>query len=818
MNPNTPFQNKTTLKKAIIDKLMTQFGKNLEDAGPELIYQASALVVKDELLHRMAATNKKDKEDASKKVYYISMEFLMGRSLANNILNLMQSDNFKKVLGELGVYIDEIIQIEPDAGLGNGGLGRLAACFLDSLTTLEYPAIGCTIRYEYGLFKQIIKDGKQEEIPDWWLENGNIWEVKRIDEKIQVSFGGEIENIWVNGKLKVIHHNPRIINAIPYDFPVSGYKSKRVNYLRLWQAQSMERLNMAKFNKGLYLESIVDREDDELVSKVLYPEDNNPEGKKLRLKQEYFLSSATIQWIIKEFKKKYGSDFAKLPDKVVIHINDTHPTLAIPEMMRILLDEEELEWDETWDIVTNTFAFTNHTVMSEALESWPIYLLQPLLPRIFSIIKEINQRLMEKLNRIYPNDRQKHEYMAILSNDHVNMPNLCLATCFAINGVSSLHSQILINDLFADYARIKPEKFMGITNGITFRRWIDHCNPQLSSLITSKIGNDWLINYKELEKLKPYANDPDFRREFKFIRQKNKRKLAAYIKEHNNIEVDLDSMFIVQAKRLHEYKRQLLNGLHILYLYNRIIENPDKAFTPRTFIFAAKAAPGYTRAKNIIELINAIAKLVNNDPRVNDKLKVVFLENYNVSIAEMLIPAADLSEQISTAGKEASGTGNMKFMLNGALTIGSYDGANVEMTKEVGEENIYIFGLRAEEVKERYKYSSNEVKELYISDYELHQVLEQLLHGPLVENNQNAFRDIYQSLLFGDYGIPDPYMVIRDFRPYVEMQRKVAMDYLDEDLWWRKAVLNTACAGFFSSDRTIETYNELIWHLEKTKW
>jgi len=710
MNPNTPFQNKTTLKKAIIDKLMTQFGKNLEDAGPELIYQASALVVKDELLHRMAATNKKDKEDASKKVYYISMEFLMGRSLANNILNLMQSDNFKKVLGELGVYIDEIIQIEPDAGLGNGGLGRLAACFLDSLTTLEYPAIGCTIRYEYGLFKQIIKDGKQEEIPDWWLENGNIWEVKRIDEKIQVSFGGEIENIWVNGKLKVIHHNPRIINAIPYDFPVSGYKSKRVNYLRLWQAQSMERLNMAKFNKGLYLESIVDREDDELVSKVLYPEDNNPEGKKLRLKQEYFLSSATIQWIIKEFKKKYGSDFAKLPDKVVIHINDTHPTLAIPEMMRILLDEEELEWDETWDIVTNTFAFTNHTVMSEALESWPIYLLQPLLPRIFSIIKEINQRLMEKLNRIYPNDRQKHEYMAILSNDHVNMPNLCLATCFAINGVSSLHSQILINDLFADYARIKPEKFMGITNGITFRRWIDHCNPQLSSLITSKIGNDWLINYKELEKLKPYANDPDFRREFKFIRQKNKRKLAAYIKEHNNIEVDLDSMFIVQAKRLHEYKRQLLNGLHILYLYNRIIENPDKAFTPRTFIFAAKAAPGYTRAKNIIELINAIAKLVNNDPRVNDKLKVVFLENYNVSIAEMLIPAADLSEQISTAGKEASGTGNMKFMLNGALTIGSYDGANVEMTKEVGEENIYIFGLRAEEVKERYKYSSNEVK------------------------------------------------------------------------------------------------------------
>lgn len=818
MNLNMLFKNETDLKNAIINKLKIQFGKNIEDTSKDLIYQACALVVRDQLLLKMAITDKKDKEDASKKVYYISMEFLMGRSLSNNILNLMQDAVFKKVLTELGINLNEIAQIEPDAGLGNGGLGRLAACFLDSLTTLEYPAVGSTIRYEYGLFKQLIKDGRQEEVPDWWLENGNVWEVKRPEEKIQVSFGGDIENIWINGKLKVIHHNARIIDAVPYDFPVSGYKSNRVNYLRLWEAQSRQRLDMTKFNKGLHLEAVAEKETDELISKVLYPEDNNAEGKKLRLKQEYFLSSATIQWIIKEFKKEYGSDFTKLPEKVVIHINDTHPTLAIPEMMRILLDEEELEWDEAWKIVTNTFAFTNHTIMCEALERWPVYLFQSLLPRIFCIIKEINQRLMEKLNRIYPNDRQKHEYMAILANDHVNMANLCLATCFAVNGVSFLHSQILINDLFADYANIEPKRFMGITNGITFRRWINHCNPELSNLITSKIGDKWLRDYKELERLKPYADDMEFRHSFKTIRLNNKKKLAAYIKEHNNIEVNLDSMFVVQAKRLHEYKRQLLNALHILYLYNRLIEDPNKAFTPRTFIFAAKAAPGYARAKDIIKLINAIANLVNNDPRVNNQIKVVFLENYSVSIAEMLIPAADLSEQISTAGKEASGTGNMKFMLNGALTIGSFDGANVEMTQQVGEENIYIFGLRADEVKDRYRYNSNEVKEIYISDYELHQVLEQLLHGPLVAKDPNAFRDIYQSLLFGDYGLPDPYMVIRDFRSYVEMQRKVSKDFLNEDLWWRKAVLNTASAGFFSSDRTIEDYNESIWHLEKTKW
>ena len=818
MQTNLTFSNEKDLKDAITLKLKTQFGKNTNDVTPELIYQACALLVRDKLLVKMADTAKKDKEDQNKKVYYISMEFLIGRSLANNILNLMQSDTFKNVLTDFGINIDEVIQSEHDAGLGNGGLGRLAACFMDSLTTLELPAVGSTIRYEYGLFKQIIKDGKQIEEPDWWLSEDNIWEVKRPYEKIDIKFGGSLESIWINGKLKVVYHNAETIRAVPYDFPISGYNSNRANYIRLWEAESSERLDMEKFNKGNHVDSIAKKEKDEFISKILYPEDNNPEGKLLRLKQEYFLSSATVQWILHDYKENYGNDFSKFSDKVVIHINDTHPTLAIPEMMRLLLDEEGLEWDEAWDIVTNTFAFTNHTVMSEALEKWPIYLFQPLLPRIFSILKEINQRLMEKLNRACPGDRNKHEYMAIIANDQINMANVCLATCFKVNGVSMLHSQILVDDLFADYANIFPDKFMGITNGITFRRWINYSNPKLSKLISSKIGHEWLTDSKQLELLKPYAGNKDFREEFASIRLDNKKKLAQYIKDHNGIDINIDSMFDVQAKRLHEYKRQLLNALHILYLYNRLIEDPSRPFTPRTFIFAAKAAPGYGRAKDIIKLINSIANLVNNDSRVGNKMKVVFLENYSVSIAEILIPAADLSEQISTAGKEASGTGNMKFMLNGGLTIGSLDGANVEMTQQVGEENIYIFGLRANEVENRFAYDSNEVQQIYTSDYELHQVLEQLLSGPLVAGEPNAFRDIYQSLLFGDYGMPDPYMVVRDFRAYVEMQRQVSKDFLDKDLWWHKAVLNTAASGFFSSDRTIENYNDNIWNLEKTKW
>lgn len=806
------FSSEQTLKEAIVNKLKHEFGKNVDEASPELIYKACALVIRDRLLAQMAETNKKDINN--KKLYYLSMEFLAGRSLANNIINLMQTDSFNNVFKEFGLNLEQVLHYEPEAGLGSGGLGRLAACFMDSLTTMELPAVGCGIRYEYGLFKQLIKEGEQVEIPDWWLKYGNIWEVEREEEKVEVRFGGTIEKIWSEGKLIVNYHNYKTIEAIPYDFPISGYGADRVNYLRLWQAKATKAMDMQLFNRGDFVNAFAEKEKDELISKVLYPADNNQEGKMLRLMQEYFLSSATIQWIIKEYKTHYGSNFLQMPDKIVIQINDTHPALAIPEMMRILMDDEGLELDEAWYIVTNTFAYTNHTVMAEALEKWPIYIFKPLLPRIFSIIKEINLRNMEKLNKFYPCDRNKHEYMAVISHDQINMSNLCLAACFAVNGVSALHGRILTEDLFADYARMNPERFHSITNGITFRRWLLHANPELSELISSRIGTNWLKEPSLLANLKPYADDQDFRKIFAQIKQKNKKKLAAYIRDNYGIEIDICSIFDIHAKRLHEYKRQLLKALHILYLYNRILENPDMYFTPVTFIFAAKAAPGYVRAKQIIKLINSIAELVNNDQRIQNKLKVVFLENYNVSLAEILIPAADLSEQISTAGKEASGTGNMKFMLNGAITIGTLDGANVEIAEQVGKDNIYLFGLRAEEVRQRYQYQSDEVSHIYTSDYELHLVLDQLIHGPVSDYDKAAFRDIYQSLLYGDYGMPDPYMVIRDFREYVEIQEKIYRDYNNPELWWRKAVLNTASAGYFSSDRTIQEYNKRIWHLE----
>lgn len=818
MEYKTGYSNEAALKSSIINKLQQEYGKSIEDASLELIYKACALVVRDNLLSNMALTNKCDKDGKNKKLYYLSMEFLIGRSLVNNTLNLIQTDMFINVLKDLGININDMIKEEPEPGLGNGGLGRLASCFMDSLATLDLPAVGCGIRYEYGLFRQHIKDGIQIEEPDFWLDSGNIWEVERPEDKIEVKFDGTIESHWENGKLLVKHVNPRIVTAIPYDFPVSGYDTSRVNYMRLWKAKSSKVMNMESFNKGEYINAIAEKERDELISKVLYPEDNNYHGKLLRLKQEYFLSSATVQWIVGEYKKNHGDNLFDFPEKVIIHINDTHPALAIPELMRILMDEEGLGWDDAWSIVTRTFAYTNHTVMSEALEKWPIYIFQPLLPRIFSIVMEINQRTMEKLNRSFPGDRKKLEYMAIIAHDQINMANLCLVSSFAVNGVSALHTHILIEDIFADYARLEPVKFHSITNGITFRRWILNSNPALAGLISSRIGTQWLKDSTQLARLRAYADDPEFRWLFAEIKQENKNKLANYIKENHGIEVDIHSMFDVQAKRLHEYKRQLLNALHILYLYNKLIENPNIPFTPRTFIFAAKAAPGYARAKNIIRLITAIAELVNNDSRINNKIKVVFLENYGVSIAEMLIPATDLSEQISTAGKEASGTGNMKFMLNGALTIGSLDGANVEITEQVGKDNIYIFGLRSDEVESRYEYNSDEVQKIYTSDTDLHQVLEQLISGPLLSIVPEGFKEIYQSLLFGDYGMPDPYMVIRDFRAYVEMQDRISNDFRDSELWWHKAIINTSSAGFFSSDRTIQNYNDRIWNLEATKW
>lgn len=806
------------LKTEIVGKVARHFGKVMEDATPKMVYTACALTARDQIMSKWAVSHKEVKEEGSKKLYYLSFEFLMGRLFRTNILNLMQSDEYRNALKSLGYNIEDIAEIENDAGLGNGGLGRLAACFIDSLTTLDLPAYGCTIRYEYGLFKQKIVDGYQTELPDPWLEDGNAWEIPRPEETVEVKIGGQVHTDWHEGRCYVRYENATRILAMPYDVPLVGYNSKIVNKLRLWSAKSPDHMDMSEFNSGNYVSAIEEKQLAEVISEVLYPEDNHNQGKELRLKQQYFLVSATIQWILKEFETRYGYNWNKLPEKACIHINDTHPTLAIPELMRILLDEKGLSWEDAWNITQKVFAYTNHTVMSEALEKWPLDMFERVLPRIAMIVKEMNRRLMEYLECVYPNDPAKHKYMAIIADNKVYMANICLYSCFAVNGVSGLHTKILTTDIFADYYRLNPRKFFAITNGITFRRWIANCNPDLAALISSKIGNKWIKNYDELKKLIPYAEDKDFCDEFYKIKQKNKVQLAQYIKEHNNIDIDPKSIYDVQAKRLHEYKRQLLNVLHIMAEYNKLVASPDMDFYPKTYIFGAKAAPGYARAKLIIKLINNVAEKVNNDERIKGKIKVVFLENYGVSIAEKLTVAADLSEQISTAGKEASGTGNMKFMLNGALTIGTLDGANVEMLEQVGKDNIFIFGLKADEVDARLRYNhSQEVKDIYSSNQALRQVLEQLINGEFSDGNTQMFRDLYQTLLFGDYGTPDVYMVLRDFEDYCKMQDYLSELYQNKKEWVKKAVLNTACAGYFSSDRTINEYNDKIWHLKPIK-
>lgn len=807
------------LKKEIIGKVNRHFGKVLEEATPHMIYTACALTVRDKIMERWAKSHQTVKKMGSKKLYYLSFEFLMGRLLCTNILNLLQTETYQHVLEDLGYSLPEIAELENDAGLGNGGLGRLAACFIDSLTTMDLPAYGCTIRYEYGLFRQKIVDGYQTELPDSWLDHGNAWEIARPEETVEVKFGGEVHTDWVDGKFVCNYNNSHTILAMPYDVPLCGYKSKIVNKLRLWSSKSPDHLDMKAFNQGDYVRAIEEKELAEVISKVLYPEDNHTEGKELRLKQQYFLVSATLQWILKEFEERNGQDWAKLPKQVVIHINDTHPTMAIPEMMRLLMDEKGLGWEEAWDIVTHTFAYTNHTVMSEALEKWPLDMFRKILPRIYMIVEEMNRRLMEQLEKVYPGDHGKHKYMAIISDNQVFMANMCLASCFAVNGVSKLHTDILKKDIFADYYNMHNSEFYAITNGITFRRWIANCNPALTELISSKIGDEWIKDAKHLDKLKKYAKDKEFKKQFAAIKHQNKVNLAAYIKEHNGIEVDPDSIFDVQCKRLHEYKRQMMNVLHILAEYNRLLEDSAylEKYYPKTYIFGAKAAPGYTRAKLIIKLINSIGEMINNDARIKNKIKVVFIENYGVSIAEKLIIAADISEQISTAGKEASGTGNMKFMLNGAVTIGTLDGANVEMLEQVGKDNIYIFGLKADEVAARVKFAgTDEVKDIYSSNKALRRALEQLIDGTIVPEHQ-MFRDLYQTLLFGDYGFPDTYMVIRDFEEYMKTQEQMSVDYQDKDKWIEMAIMNTASAGFFSSDRTIGNYNDNIWHLKPIK-
>ena len=808
------------LKNEIIGKVNRHFGKVMEDATPHMIYSACALTVRDRIMEKWALSHREVKKEGSKKLYYLSFEFLMGRLLSTNVLNLMQTEDYEVVLEDLGYSLSDVAELENDAGLGNGGLGRLAACFIDSLTTLDLPAYGCTLRYEYGLFRQKIVDGFQTELPDTWLEHGNAWEVARPEEAVKVSFGGEVNSYWEDGKMKISYSNERTVLAVPYDVPLCGYDSKIINKLRLWGAQSSSDFNMHAFNAGDYSRAIEEKELASVISKVLYPEDNHTEGKELRLKQQYFLVSATLQWILKEFESRNGANWSLLPEKIVIHINDTHPTMAIPELMRILMDEKGLGWEEAWEIVTQVVAYTNHTVMSEALEKWPQDMFRRVVPRLYMILEEMNRRLMEKVEAFYPGDKGKHDYMAILANNQVSMANTCLASVFAVNGVSKLHTDILKQDIFRDYYMMDKDRFHAITNGITFRRWIANCNPALTKLIDETIGKGWLKDADKLKKLAKFATDAEFQKKYDAIKRQNKQVVADYILEHNGVKVNPDSIFDIQCKRLHEYKRQMMNVLHIIAEYNRILTDAEyaKNYYPKTYIFGAKAAPGYKRAKTIIKLINSVGDMINNDSRINDKIKVIFIENYGVSIAEKLVTAADVSEQISTAGKEASGTGNMKFMLNGAVTIGTMDGANVEMYEQVGEDNIYIFGLRADEVDARLRIMGNdEVKNIYATNAQLRGALEQLINGSIVAGNTNIFMDLYNTLLFGDYGYADTYMVLRDFESYMQTHEQISKDYQDRKTWIAKQIMNTAMAGFFSSDRTINEYNDKIWKLTPIK-
>lgn len=802
------------IRDQILGKLKRHYGRTLEDATKSQIYKSVALTLRDSIMDKWTVHRQKQRIEKAKELYYLSFEFLMGRSLANNLLNMAMTEEYSIVLRSLGIDIDEVEETETDAGLGNGGLGRLAACFMDSLTTLDLPAFGCSIRYEYGLFKQKIIDGYQVEMPDPWLEDGTIWEIARPEEQQNVRFGGEVISGYdEDGKVAISYSAETNITGIPYDVPVTGYQSKIINTLRLWSAKSPKNMDMGLFSGGDYLKAIEDQALAEVLSKVLYPEDNHPEGKALRLRQQYFFVSCTVQWIIKRFKK-YHDNIMDLPQFVVIHINDTHPAIAIPELMRILMDEEGLRWDDAWFICTKVFAYTNHTIMSEAIEKWPQEMFKRQLPRIWMIVDEMNNRLVSRLRGIYGDDWGKINYMSIVAHNYISMANICLEACIAINGVSSLHTEILEKEVFSDYYNLNPLIFHSITNGITYRRWIKLANPQLAQLIQSKIGDEWLKTPAAMKRLEQFCDDEDFKKQFAQTRQHNKERLCNYILNAQGIKLDPNSIFDVQVKRLHEYKRQLLNVLHILYIYDKI-KNEGLDIHPRTFIFGAKASPGYQRAKLIIKLINSVAKLINDDPVVSKKIKVVFIENYSVSLAQLIMPAADVSEQISTAGKEASGTGNMKFMLNGALTVGTLDGANVEMFDLVGSDNIFIFGMTADEIKKVRQYNNPSSHQIYTTNPEVKKVLDMLIDGTVEPQNPLAFSDLYNSLLFGQMGNADEYMVVRDFTSYIKVQEKVEEEYKNQSLWLRKAIYNVANAGFFSSDRTVIEYNEKIWKLKK---
>ncbi len=811
--PTTKF-DKESIKNSIIGKVQRYNGRPIEEASPHQIYNAVASTVRDQIMQKYMVSREDRKRTGKKRLYYLSVEFLMGRAMYTNMLNMLSDKEYTEALSELGIDIKSVLKEEPEPGLGNGGLGRLAACFMDSLSSLDLPAMGCSIRYEYGLFRQKIVDGQQVELPDSWLENGNVWENAVMEDTCEIHFGGHVETEEVNGETRYFTKDYYTVEAVPYDVPVVGYDTSTVNPLRLWSARSAKKLDLNSFGEGRYVQASQEIELAETISKVLYPEDKHYEGKMLRLKQHYFFTSASLQYIIRDFKKQYGTNFELLPEKVVIHINDTHPGMAIPELMRILMDEEGLGWEEASSITQRTVAYTNHTIMAEALEKWPTHMVEDLLPRIYQIICELNRRLCEKLWDRFPGDWDRIANMAIVSYDNVHMANMCVAMSYSVNGVSQLHGQILKEETFHNYNLVMPEKFCAITNGITHRRWLMSCNPELTDLICEAIGTDWIKNPEGLSSLLPFADDAAFRDKFDQIKRRNKERLARMMKERQDADLDPSFIFDVQAKRLHEYKRQMLNALHILVLYNRIVNDENYEMEPRVFIFGAKASPGYYRAKQIIRMICALGKLIDQHPRARKMLKVVFLENYDVSSAEVLIPAAEVSEQLSTASKEASGTGNMKFMMNGAVTIGTMDGANVEISEQVGMDNIYIFGMRADTVRDMYREHNYNPMSIFETNQEIRLAMTQMIDGTLMPGNPGVLQDLYHSLLLGDWGsMGDNYFVLKDFGSYSMAQRRLNKDYSNRKKWLKMAVTNTAMSGIFSSDRTITEYNDLIWHL-----
>ncbi|MCC2171352.1 MULTISPECIES: glycogen/starch/alpha-glucan phosphorylase [Clostridium] len=807
--------SKEEFKKSIIENVKNQYRRTIDEATPQQIFQAVSYAIKDVIIDDWIATQKQFDETGAKKVYYLSMEFLMGRALGNNIINLGAKKAVKEALEELGFDLNAIEDQEPDPALGNGGLGRLAACFLDSLATLGYPAYGCGIRYHYGMFKQKIKDGYQVEVPDEWLKNGYPFELRRPEYAIEVKFGGYVKTEWDGERNHFVQEGYQSVLAVPYDMPIVGYGNNVVNTLRIWDAQPIDTFSLSAFDKGDYQKAVEQENLAKNLVEVLYPNDNHYAGKELRLKQQYFFISASLQVALKKFKET-NDDIHKLPEKIVFQMNDTHPTVAVAELMRLLLDQEGLNWDEAWGITTKCCAYTNHTIMAEALEKWPIELFSRLLPRVYQIVEEINRRFLIEVQNKYSNNYEKVKKMAIIFDGQVKMAHLAIVAGYSVNGVAKLHTEILKNQELKDFYEMMPEKFNNKTNGITQRRFLLHGNPLLADWITEQIGDEWITDLPHLAKLKVYVDDPKFQQEFMNIKYQNKLRLAKYIKEHNGIDIDPRSIFDVQVKRLHEYKRQLLNILHVMYLYNQLKDNPNMDMVPRTFIFGAKAAAGYQIAKKTIKLINSVADVINNDKSINGKLKVVFIEDYRVSNAELIFAAADVSEQISTASKEASGTGNMKFMLNGALTLGTMDGANVEIVEEVGKENAFIFGLSADEVINYENNGGYNPEEIFNTDQDIRRVLMQLINGYYSPQDPELFRDIYNSLLnTKNSAKADTYFILKDFRSYAEAQKRVEAAYRDENWWARAAMLNTASAGKFSSDRTIEEYVRDIWHLEK---